>query len=113
MTFDEYQTAARRTTNPALNDRDRVLDAAAGLSEEAGELLGLLRKRAFQAREVPEAALREELGDALWCLAITADALGLRLEEVATANITKLERRHRDGLTQGRQPEDSSRPSAR
>jgi hypothetical protein len=41
---------ARRTINPKLSEADRLLDAAAGLSEEAGEFLGLVRKRAFQSR---------------------------------------------------------------
>ena len=36
MTLDDYQRAALRTINPALDDRDRLLDASAGLAEEAG-----------------------------------------------------------------------------
>ena len=49
VTFDEYQEAALRTVNPALDDRDRLLDASAGLAEEAGEVLGLVRKRCLSA----------------------------------------------------------------
>ena len=108
MTLDDYQAAARRTINPALNDSDRLLDAAAGLSEEAGEFLGLMRKRAFQARNVSRENLTEELGDALWCLAIAADCLGLQLSDVAAANVRKLENRHPDGLPP-RTPDDWSR----
>ena len=57
MNLDEYQTAALRTINPSLNDRDRLLDASAGLAEEAAELLGLIRKRVFQGREIDEGRL--------------------------------------------------------
>jgi len=98
MTLDEFQAAARRTVNPTLDERDRLVDAVAGLSEESGELLGLVRKQIFQSRAVPRDNLLEELGDALWCLAITADALGFRLEEVAEANVSKLRRRHPTGF---------------
>jgi len=108
MTLDDYQAVARRTINPALSDSDRLLDAAAGLSEEAGEFLGLVRKRAFQSRDVSRDKLVEELGDSLWCLAIAADCLGICLEDVAVTNVRKLEARHPTGFT-NRQPEDWSR----
>lgn len=98
MTFDDYQRAALRTTNPALTADQRLLDAAAGLAEEAGEVLGLVRKRVFQHRESGRDRFAEELGDALWCLAVTADALGLSLDEIARANQRKLEQRHPDGF---------------
>jgi NTP pyrophosphatase (non-canonical NTP hydrolase) len=107
MTFDEYQQAALRTINPALDDRDRLLDATAGLTEEAAEVLGLVRKRVFQQRTVDAAKLTEELGDVLWCLAVTADSLGLSLSAIAAANQTKLAARHPDGFKRG--PESWSR----
>lgn len=98
MTFDDYQQAALRTLNPSLGARDRLLDASAGLSEEAAEVLGLVRKKVFQSREVDRARLVEELGDVLWCLSVTADSLGIRMSEVAEHNQEKLARRHPDGF---------------
>lgn len=98
MTLDDYQRSALRTVNLALDDRDRLLDASAGLAEEAAELLGLIRKRAFQGKEVDAARLTEELGDTLWCLAVTAHTLGVPLSAVAAANQEKLSRRHPDGF---------------
>ena len=79
-----------------------------GLNEESGELLGLVRKQLFQSREAPREKLLEELGDALWCLAMTADSLGFQLDQVAAANLRKLERRHPDGFS-ARRPDDWSR----
>jgi NTP pyrophosphatase (non-canonical NTP hydrolase) len=96
MNLDDYQRAALRTINPALDDRDRLLDASAGLAEEAAEVLGLVRKRSFQRREVEPGRMIEELGDVLWCLAVTAHSLGFSLSEVAEANQAKLARRHPD-----------------
>jgi len=99
MTFDEYQLAALRTVNPSLDARDRLLDASAGLAEEAAEVLGLVRKRVFQQRDVDEARLIEELGDVLWCLAVTAHTLGVPLSKVAEANQAKLALRHPSGFS--------------
>lgn len=101
MTLDDYQRAALRTSNPALSADERLVDAAAGLAEEAGEVLGLVRKRVFQQREMPVERLTEELGDVLWCLAVTADTLGVSLDAVAQANVEKLERRHPQGFHTG------------
>jgi NTP pyrophosphatase (non-canonical NTP hydrolase) len=98
MTLNDYQTAAERTINPSLTRDDRLLDAVAGLAEEAGEVLGLVRKHRMQGREMAHDRLREELGDALWCLAIAAQSAGLSLEEVAAANVAKLRARHPDGF---------------
>lgn len=101
MTLDEYQRAALRTVNPALGHDERLLDAAAGLAEEAGEILGLVRKRVFQQREPTAERMVEELGDLLWCLATTADTLGIGLGDVAEANLRKLARRHPEGFRGG------------
>jgi NTP pyrophosphatase (non-canonical NTP hydrolase) len=99
MTLDEYQQAALRTVNPSLDARDRLLDASAGLAEEAAEVLGLIRKRVFQQRVVDDAKLTEELGDVLWCLAVTAHTLGVPLSTVAEVNQAKLARRHPNGFS--------------
>jgi len=107
MDLDAYLIAARRTINPALDERDRTLDAAAGMAEEAAEVLGLVRKRAFQGKDVSRERLIEELGDVLWCLAITADSVGVSLNEVAKANVEKLQKRHPEGFTRG--PENWTR----
>jgi NTP pyrophosphatase (non-canonical NTP hydrolase) len=96
MDFDEYQAKAARTINPALDDKARMIDAAAGLAEEAGEALSLVRKHLYQGRALDRDKLEKELGDALWCLAMTAKAAGLSLERVAVSNIEKLEVRHPD-----------------
>jgi NTP pyrophosphatase (non-canonical NTP hydrolase) len=96
VNFDEYEKAASRTINPSLDAKGRLIDAAAGLAEEAGEALSLVRKHLYQGRELDREKLEKELGDALWCLAMTARAAGLSLQEVAHANIEKLEQRHPD-----------------
>ena len=92
-TLAGYQAEARRTINRALTDDQRLLDASAGLAEEAGEVLSHVRKHVLQGRSLDREAVTLELGDALWCLAIAADTLGVSLAEVARRNVEKLRSR--------------------
>lgn len=96
--LDVYQDAAARTINPALSHEQRLLDAAAGLAEEAGEVLGHVRKHVMQQRVLDRDAVVTELGDALWCVAIVAQTLGVSLSEIARANEEKLRARHPEGF---------------
>lgn len=99
MSFADYQSAAARTANPALEPADRLFDAAAGLAEEAGEILGRVRKHRFQQRELDRDDVVAELGDALWCLTMVATSLGVALDDVAARNLAKLRARFPDGFS--------------
>lgn len=93
-TLNGYQAEARRTINRTLSDDQRLLDAAAGLAEEAGEVLSHVRKHVMQGRSLDRHAVALELGDALWCLSIAADTLGVSLQDVARLNVEKLRSRY-------------------
>jgi NTP pyrophosphatase (non-canonical NTP hydrolase) len=97
--LDEYQAAAARTINPSLSDEQRLLDAAAGLAEEAGEVLGQVRKHLMQGRPLDREAVAQELGDALWCIAIVARSLDVLLSSVAARNVEKLRARYPHGFS--------------
>ena len=99
LTLAEYQQRASRTLNRSLSTDQRLLDASAGLVEEAGEVLGLVRKHLFMNHELDTARLTTELGDALWCLTAAAGALGVSLDVVAATNLEKLRRRYPDGYS--------------
>ena len=101
MQLDEFQKAARRTAIYA--DRHRVIYPALGLASEAGEVCGkikkVLRDRGGDLGQLPVAALKDELGDVLWYVAVLAADLGLSLDEVAAHNLAKLtSRQQRDRL---------------
>jgi NTP pyrophosphatase (non-canonical NTP hydrolase) len=102
MTLEEYEQLASRTLNPSLGRDQRLLDATAGLAEEAGEALGLVRKHLFMRHELDVQKLTIELGDALWCLTAAAGAIGVSLEQVASANIAKLRKRYPEGYSDAR-----------
>jgi NTP pyrophosphatase (non-canonical NTP hydrolase) len=99
LTLADYQRLAARTVNASLSVDQRLLDASAGLAEEAGEVLGLVRKHVFMHHDLDVARLTTELGDALWCLTAAAAALGLSLDDVAATNLEKLRRRYPAGYS--------------
>lgn len=89
-TLDGYQEEALRTLHP---DAD-IIYLAGKLMCEAAEVAEPLLKARYHGKEIEDNALRDELGDVLWYVATLADALGLTLAEVATANVAKLRARH-------------------
>lgn len=95
MKLNEYQQLSKRTISPKHDLRCMVM----GLAEEAGEVLGIVKKGVYHGHPMLLAKLKEELGDALWYLAAAATNLGLSLEDIAAANIEKIKRRYPDGYS--------------
>ena len=105
MTFDEYQKRALTTviTNP-----DPLMDKtifAMGISGEAGEVLEKWKKIvAYNDGEITDEKLTElkkEIGDVVWYVAVFADSLGLKLEDVMAYNLEKLADRKKRGVQKG------------
>lgn len=103
MGFDDYQNAARRTAVYAR--RDRVVYPALGLASEAGEVAGKIKKVLRDADgdfdRAPLDAIKDELGDVLWYVAVLAADLGLSLDDIAAANLAKLGARMERGTIGG------------
>lgn len=98
MTLDDYQQAALKTALPAAGLTYCVL----GLTNEAGEVAGKLKKRLRGDSKAGTAeGMAAELGDVLWYLAVCADRLGFTLDEIAVTNIAKLADRAERGVLQG------------
>ena len=79
MDLNDYQNAARRTAVYA--EHHRVIYPALGLASEAGEVAGkikkVLRDQGGDFAQAPTDALKDELGDVLWYVAVLAADLGL------------------------------------
>lgn len=92
MQFDDYQRAAKRTA--IYMDQHRVIYPALGLASEAGEVCGkikkVLRDQDGDFAKAPIDALKDELGDVLWYVAVLAADLGLSLDDIAADNLDKL-----------------------
>ena len=101
--LDSYQGLAVST---AFYPRVHAITyPALGLASEAGEVAGkvkkALRDNGSIYDEATVAALKGELGDVLWYVAVLARDLGLSLEEVAQGNIDKLADRVERGVIGG------------
>ena len=103
LTLNEYQERAKTTA--IYPRRFAIHYPAVGLSNEAGELLGKVKKAMrdddgeFTAPR--RAELIAELGDVLWYAALLADDLDITRGDVAQANKDKLLARQQRGVLQG------------
>ena len=102
MTINEYQKLAMTTLNPALSEKEVLLNGVMGLCGESGEAIDLVKKWMRQGHELDKAHLAKELGDVAWYLAETATAIGYDLETILQANIDKLKARYPEGFTADR-----------
>jgi NTP pyrophosphatase (non-canonical NTP hydrolase) len=87
-----------------LSERDvpiaRLMTAAVGLSAEAGEFTEIVKKIAFQGKELTEdnrIHLIKELGDVYWYFTQALIGLDVNLNEVVLTNVMKLTARYPEG----------------
>lgn len=105
MTFDEYQKLALTT---AISNPDPLMDKtiwAMGISGEAGEVLEKWKKivayKDGVVSDEDKAAIKKELGDVVWYIAVMAESLGLSFSEVMELNVSKLADRKARGVQKG------------
>ena len=79
------------------NLHNDITHAAVGISEEAGELLGLVKKDFFRGKHHEPEQWLSECGDILWYLVATIELLGFTLDDVWDYNCRKLEERRLNG----------------
>ena len=77
-----------------LNGHSALCHAVCGLTEEAGEVAGLLKREVFRGNEIPKERWIEELGDVLWYLIAVAKEKDLTLDEIFMYNQTKCTERY-------------------
>lgn len=105
MELNEYQKRALDTAS--YPNKYKIIYAAMGLGNEAGEVMGKVKKwlRGDDGdgamSDERKLALRDELGDVLWYLAVLANDLELSLDEVAKVNIGKLKSRKDGNVLKG------------
>ena len=99
MTINEYQKLAMTTLNPALSQKDVLINGVMGLCGESGEAIDIVKKHLAQGHPLDREKLIKELGDVAWYLAETAYALEVPLEEVLQRNIEKLRERYPEGFS--------------
>ena len=105
MNFDEYQKRALTTASTTGDEFKDIMHWALGVSGESGEIAEKLKKIIRDKKgvisEEDKAELGKEIGDVLWYLATLADHLGLSFEDIAEANLNKLQSRKKRGVISG------------
>jgi NTP pyrophosphatase (non-canonical NTP hydrolase) len=93
MNLSEYQREARNTACYPFLDNNLIYTVL-GLNGEAGELANEIKKIQRDDGNVLDGRRKvkiiDELGDCLWYVAAVASELGVDLENVAQANLVKL-----------------------
>jgi len=103
LTLNEYQKLALRTANPGIKNGPPIqLNWALGLCGESGEAAEIVKKHFYHGHPVDYDELEEELGDAMYYLAVFANSFGFTLEEVALHNVEKLRNRYPDRFSEER-----------
>lgn len=106
MYFSDYQNEALKTAiYPGRLAMPGLMYATLGLTNEAGELAGKLKKvlRDDNGVLIPgkRKDIAKELGDCLWYCAAIADELGTTLDAIAADNLAKLSDRAERGVIGG------------
>lgn len=94
MNNQEYQMLAKRTAKDMGTKELQLVHSALGLAGEAGEFTDAVKKNFIYGKPTDVANLVEEMGDALWYIALACNTLGITIGEVMQQNINKLQLRY-------------------
>lgn len=104
MKLNEFQKLSWRTMPaPTLDPAQKALNISnysMGLAGESGEVVDLLKKHVHHGHELDREKLKNELGDVLHYASGLASLMGLTLEDVAHANVEKLQKRYPNGFSE-------------
>jgi NTP pyrophosphatase (non-canonical NTP hydrolase) len=89
MELNTYQAHAISTRMESANEAYALL----GLIGELGEVYSIIAKAIRDGNEIDDEKLKKELGDLLWFVAVIATDMNFTLNEVAEANVAKLQSR--------------------
>lgn len=98
MDMKDYQAAAITTAKPSSCNAYYM---ALGLAGEAGEVANKVKKIMRDNTSPDREGIKAELGDVLWYVAGMATVLGIKLDDIAAANLDKLQDRQRRGVIGG------------
>jgi NTP pyrophosphatase (non-canonical NTP hydrolase) len=97
MDLKEYQKLCKKTAKGFRDREKEILTWGLGISGEAGDVAGCIKKT-YSHRDNQKEAVRENLGDTLWYIAMICNFYNWSMEEVMKENIEKLAKRHPQGF---------------
>ncbi len=105
LDFAEYQFRAHLSSLNADVNGNRLIYPVLGLTNEAGEVAGkikkLFRDKGGVLDDADRQALKAEIGDCMWYLAEICTQVGIDLADVAEHNLAKLASRQARGQIKG------------
>ena len=101
--LDMYQKVALTT---AIYPREQaIIYPTLGLTGEAGEVANKVKKIIRDGSDKNDDSLvseiKSEIGDCLWYIAVLANDFNIKLSDIASANLEKLEKRKQKGTIHG------------
>ena len=101
--LDMYQKVALTT---AIYPREQaIIYPTLGLTGEAGEVANKVKKIIRDGSDKNDDSLvseiKSEIGDCLWYIAVLANDFNIKLSDIASANLEKLEKRKDKGTIHG------------
>ena len=101
--LDMYQKVALTT---AIYPREQaIIYPTLGLTGEAGEVANkvkkIIRDGSDKNNEELVQTISAEIGDCLWYIAVLASDIGVKLSDIASDNLIKLEKRKEKGTIHG------------
>lgn len=98
MTFNEYQANAAKTA--IYKAEHQVIYPAMGLVNEAGEVVGKVKK-ILRDGKFDRDDIADEIGDVMWYMAALCRDLNVNMSDVAQRNLDKLKDRQERGVIGG------------
>lgn len=108
MDLKEYQKLCKKTAKKFTTREKEILTWGLGMAGEAGDVAGCIKKTFSHDNDQRE-GIRENLGDALWYIAMICNFFDWNLQELLEENIQKLKKRYPEGFTEGRAKRNGSR----
>ena len=101
--LDMYQQVAKTT---AIYPREQaIIYPTLGLTGEAGEVANkvkkIIRDGSNSKDEKLVSEIKSEIGDCLWYIAVLANDFNIKLSDIASTNLIKLENRKEKGTIRG------------
>ena len=101
--LDMYQKVALTT---AIYPREQaIIYPTLGLTGEAGEVANkvkkIIRDGSNKNDDSMVSEIKSEIGDCLWYIAVLANDFNIKLSDIASANLEKLEKRKQKGTIHG------------
>ena len=98
LDMEEYQKSAAETA--IYSSKHAVIYPALGLAAEAGEVANKVKK-ILRDGDFDRKAIADEIGDCLWYIAALCRDLNVSMNDVARANLSKLQDRKKRGVISG------------